>query len=253
MEPKQLLRALGVSESDIARGEGTIPIRRTSRKAKVLHIESQDIPHLNIHDPLSIIMDIAGPTAIPFLQKTCTKYRDPEILYNLQPVKMVNVKFHVVSLYLEGDIENKLSNKGKEGEKGVTTRWFFESCPDEEDEYDWETISGSADLESAFEHEIVESKTDEVLDKITDKITAKMNEAISVEAHWKTPERQYTTKALTDLIFTIVKLFMTGGVTTENGYDVTVTYEFRGSKSQSKHIDMKIWIPVEGRIGWALD
>jgi len=244
MEPKQLLRALGVSPRDIAKGEGRLRVTQTSKKAKVLSVESQVttpvIPQLGL-DLFNMVTDIVPQLGIPFLQKTCSKYRNPKILYTISPIRLVNVKYHVWSLYLEGDIENKLSNKSKEGEEGITERWFFESCPDEEDEYDWEVIEGSADLESSFIHEIVESKTDEVLDEITDKISAKMKEAISAKAHWKT-------KGLGDLIFTIVKILMTGGVVTENGYDITVTYEFRGSRSESKHIDMKVWIPVKGYI-----
>jgi len=244
MEPIQILRALRVSPKDIAQEKGVLRVTRTSKMAKVLSVESRVttpiIPQLGL-DLFNTLTDIVPQLGIPFLQKTCTKHRDPKILYTISPIRLVNVKYHVWSLYLEGDIENKLSNKSKEGEEGVTERWFFESCPDDEGEYDWEVIEGSADLESSFVHEIVESKTDEVLDEISDKISAKMNEAISAKAHWKT-------KGLGDLIFTIVKILMTGGVVTENGYDITVTYEFRGSRSESKHIDMKVWIPVKGYI-----
>lgn len=181
-----------------------------------------------------------------FLEKACIKYRDPTIDYTVSPVKIKNVKYHVFSCYFEGDIINKITNRGTEGQKGTTKAWRWEDCPISDNDYEWKWVSGSADLVSSWTHEFKEKTTNQRLGRISQSASVLKGKNISKTSHWKSG-------SLWDFIIQLLNILITGGVTTRNGYDVTVTYDWKGSQTKSKHIDKTVWLPIEGNIVWWWD
>lgn len=181
-----------------------------------------------------------------FFEKPCIKYKDPVIDYTVSPVKIKNVKYHVFSCYFEGDIVNKITNRGTEGQKGTTKVWRWEDCPISNDSYAWEWVSGSADLVSSWVHEFKEKTTGKRLGRISQSASVLKGRTVSKTSHWKSGD-------LLDFIIQILNILITGGVTTRNGYDVTVNYDWKGSQTKSKHIDKTVWLPIEGNIVWWWD
>jgi len=180
------------------------------------------------------------------LEKPCVKYIDPIIDYTVSPIKIKNVKYHVFSCYLEGDIVNKISNRGKEGQKGTTKVWRWEDCPITDDSYAWEMIAKSADLISNWTHELKEKTTNARLGRLSQNASVSRGMNVSKTSHWKSG-------SLWDFIVQVLNILITGGVTTRNGYDITVTYEWKGTQTKSKHIDKTVWLPIVGDIVWYLN
>ena len=64
----------------------------------------------------------------------------------------------------------------------------------------------------------------------------------------------FETSGLLDVIWTLLQIFLRGRVTTRDGYDVTVTYYWKGQQqSISRHIDARVVLPVEGDVRWSWD
>lgn len=181
-----------------------------------------------------------------FFEKPCVRYRDPIIDYTVSPIKIKNVKYHVFSCYFEGDIVNKISNSGKEGQRGTTKVWRWEDCPVSDDSYAWEIVAKSADLISNWTHELKEKTTGKRLGNVSQSASVLKGKTVSKTSHWKSGN-------LLDFIIQILNILITGGVTTRNGYDVTVSYEWKGTQTKSKHIDKTVWLPIEGNIVWWWD
>ena len=174
------------------------------------------------------------------LRKPCVLYHDPKIDYKIYPVKISVVRCHLFSLKMDGDVVVKFENKSVEGEKGETVVWRWQSCPTDESRYKWEKVEGSADLIPSWSHSMVEDSTGVLLgqmSKSTDKV--KKNSSTSVSVEW-------STGTIWDYFWNLLQLFVSGSVTTRNGFDVTASYEWLGSiVTDSRHIDVVAVLPVE--------
>jgi len=175
-----------------------------------------------------------------FFKKTCTKYHEPDIKFRIYPTKIRKAIIHLFSFKITGDVEVKFENNSKEGEEGKTTVWRWQSCPTSDDAYHWEKVKGSADLKPSWNHKFVEDSTSVVLGVMsasTDKVVR--NSYASASANWDTGN-------IFDYFWSLVQLFITGTVTTRNGFDVTVNYNWLGSNvTKSMHVDAKVTLPVE--------
>ena len=175
-------------------------------------------------------------------KKTCTRYRNPLINFNLMPIKITNVHFIILKAKITGDIVNELGNRSKEGEKGTTTVRRRKSCPTAEGEYTWQKIPNSADITSRWGHRAVEDETGELLSQLSQSLPLmKPAQMLSATGHFE----QGGLKSVWDLI----NIFVRGAITVRNGYDVTVNYTWKNqTQTQNRHIDSRIRLPVEGGV-----
>lgn len=223
--------------------KGTIPARKVSKVARVLSYERQDVPVVVRRVPMPLVKTFGVIDRLSdFLKNECTKYIDPTIAYELYPLKLTNLVYHAWSVKLEGDIVNQMNNKGQDGQKGTKEVWRWEDCPEADSEYNWKVVEGSADLGSSLSHEIKDEENRKI-DTISQNISVNEGKKVSVSAHWSS--------SWVALVLDMLELLVTGGIVLNNGYDVTVTYEWRGDTHRKKeHIDARVWVPLEGNIKW---
>jgi hypothetical protein len=187
--------------------------------------------------------------AMGLFRKVCVMYKDPNIVFDLIPVKTKNVVFHMLSFKITGDIVNSFTNKSTEGEEGtyVTRRW--KACPTDPSVYTWKPVPGSADLTPNWAHSFTEDQTSTYLSKVSQS-TGK------VQAGAKSPDvsASWSTGGIGDVILTLLNIFLKGRVTLRNGYDVTVKYTWKGqTQTVNRHVDAKVIVPVEGSVGVSWD
>ena len=257
-QAKEILLKFGVRENQIQHGSGVISVskRNYHEGPKILSYEVTDTtpmllsvrPNIagRILDKIDSSKSVGLLSVRDRLQKSCVKYIDPSIALKIYPLRLKNIKWHALSFYLEGDIETKIENRGKEGEKGVTSAWFFEDCPTSESQYDWSKVRGSADFSSNWTHKIYDDKTGSYFGKVKDNASPDVGKHTSASAHWRSGD-------LRDLIDQIFNILLTGGITTKNGFDVSYSWEFNGTHTKSKHIDARVWVPVSGDLTWLWD
>jgi hypothetical protein len=245
----------GVGATNLKGESGTVPISTpTSYTARVLEETETEVAQPLISEMRPRILSQAldrvaiakGLGLRAFLEKPCVKYKEPNISYTVSPIKVTNLKWHVYSFYFEGDIVNKISNRSTEGQKGSTTVWRWEDCPALDDSYAWEWIKGSADLVSSWRHKIVEDSTSAIFGNISQSANVLKGKSISVKGHWRSGD-------LYDFIIQVLNILATGGITTRNGYDITVRYEWKGTQTKTKHVDKRVWLPIEGGLVWIWD
>lgn len=183
---------------------------------------------------------------------TCTKYRDPKIAFSIIPTKATNVYFHIWGLWFDGNIETRLSNTGKDGEEGTHEmrwpKWRILGCPTDENDYSWEVLKDSAKLkDNSFANLFYENSSNAYLSNISQKI------GDAPPAGKSSATGYFKTSGLGDFFWTLVSILLTGTVTTRNGFDVTVHYDWLGDTYEAKqHIDITAPLPIEGgvSIGW---
>ena len=166
---------------------------------------------------------------------------DPKIDYSVSPLHMTSLRYYFLHGYIDGYIVNKIDNRGTEGRRGTKTIFRWEDCPISNEEYDWENIKGSADFASQWAHEFKEKTTDKLMGKVSQNADPKIGQTISRNSYWKTGD-------LLDLIIQVFNILLTGTITTTNGYDVTVSYDWNGTKTKTKHIDKTVRLPIKGDI-----
>jgi len=244
---RELLKLLGITESQLQRaGSIAIPTKFPPAKAQTLSEKSYDVTPawMNIRPKIlsqgiqraSVSIDL-GLRA--FFEKPCIKFIDPKIDYSISPVHVTDVKYYFLYGYLDGYIVNKINNRGTEGRRGTKTIFRWEDCPTSNEDYDWEIIKGSADLVSQWAHEFKEKTTGKLLGNVTQNADPVIGQTISKSSYWKTGD-------LLDLIIQIFNILLTGTVTTSNGYDITVSYDWNGTQTRTKHIDKSVRLPIKG-------
>lgn len=245
---KSLLAEVGAS--GIGTGEGKIPVSHPGTTHRVLGYNEFDKTPAWVVRKNELIGKAMSRARVArdfrlrsFFEKSCIKYIDPNIKYKLIPIRLENIKYHVLSAWLEGDIVNRMENLGKEGKEGETKVYRWQECPSDKSEYDWSKVAGSADLSSAWEHRVYDSQTGAFLGEVNQNTKADVGDIVSVDAHWKSG-------SLFDLIQQVINVLITGGITTQNGYDVTVTYNWKGTNTEEKHVDNRVWVPVSGDLTW---
>jgi len=236
---------------------GYIPVKKRLPEPEILEYREidttppfrefrQDVIRNYVHRNI-VALERYGPRPMYLLRKVCTKYHDPRILHRLSPVRIPEATFHLLSGKIDGKIENKFTNNSEEGEKGEYITWRWRSCPTEDEEYSWEKVDGSADLTPDWTHEAIEEQTEKMIAKVEQApgMVAK-DDSASVEA-------SFETTGLLDVIMTLLDIFTTGSVTTRDGYDVTIEYEWKGeTQTVNKHVDCRVRLPVDG-VNWSWD
>jgi hypothetical protein len=179
----------------------------------------------------------------------CKKYIDPQIAYEVVPVKARNVIFHVWGLYFEGDLVTRLTNKSEEGKEGTCVvrrlHYTLRGCPAEEDKYSWKNVAGSADLfNNVADHTLSHVETNAHLARVRetwDKVAK--GQAVDVTARFKTGGLG------SGVFWNIIQYVLTGTINLRNGFDVTVHYNWRGeTKKDRRHINVTASVPVEGSV-----
>jgi len=182
------------------------------------------------------------------LRKVCIKYRDPIINFKVFPLRVRNVVLHMFSGRLTGEIVNRFENYSKEGQEGYYKTWRWKSCPTSEDSYSWYVVEGSADLKSDWYHRVIEEETNRLIAtvrQITDIV--KKNGYVEITA-------SFETTGLIDVIWSLLMIFISGRVSTRDGYDITISYKWKGeTQTVKRHIDGRVVLPVEGSVGVAWD
>ena len=177
---------------------------------------------------------------VGFLKKTCTKYIDPNIQFKIYPTRFKKVTFHILSFKLEGTIEVKLDNNSTEGKEGKAEVWRWENCPTDNSAYTWTVVKGSADIASSWSHDFFESESGAKIGSESSQ-TSKVvkGESVSVSASWSTTEPA-------DVFNNLLSVFIGGVVKTSNGFDVTISYEWKGA-TQTKvyHVNTVVLLPVD--------
>ncbi len=242
------LAALGASNLDAS--SGVIPVS-SGQELRVLETKTVGTtplwesarPHL-----LGLMNErirLSRSMSLSFLQKPCSKTIPPNILMSLIPFSLVNMQFHVFSLKLSGDIQNRFGNDSFEAKQGTTSVKKWQSCPSDDSAYSWSTVSGSADLVPNWNHSLADDQSGATLAKVSQSID---KIGISTAA---IPQVSWQSGGLGDLIWQIVQILVSGSITTRNGFDVTASYSWQGSQSKSQHIDARVVVPVSGSIQWA--
>ena len=253
-EVKQRLEELGaVFETEAS---GYIPVKTPLRVPKILAYNvrettgvirklKQDVIRNYVHRNI-VTFNTVGIQGI--LRKVCTMYKDPEIRFRLVPIKVRNVTFHLFSGRITGEIVNKFENNSKEGQEGYYITWRWRTCPTDPDVYSWRNVPGSADLKPNWLHDAIEETTNRLISRVRQAAGKVVkNDYIEIKS-------SFETTGLLDVIWTLLQIFTSGRVTTRDGYDVTVTYEWKGQIQQrSYHVDARVVLPVEGNVNWAWD
>jgi len=245
---EQILKMAGITESQLQRaGSITVPTKFPPAKAQTLSEREFDTTPAWMNARPKILSQGIQRARVSmnlglraFFEKPCIKLIDPKIDYSISPVHVIDVKYYFFYGYIDGFIENKISNRGTEGRRGTKTIFRWEDCPTSNDEYEWEVIKGSADLAAQWAHELKEKTTDTLLGNFSQSADPVIGQTISRSSYWKTGD-------LWDLIVQVFNILLTGTVTTTNGYDVTVSYDWNGTtQTRTKHIDKSVRIPVKG-------
>ena len=120
-------------------------------------------------------------------KKTCTMYHDPVIKFVIYPTRITKAVVHLFSFKITGDVEVRFDNQSKEGEEGKTTVWRWQSCPTDENAYEWEIVKGSADLTPSWSHDFIEDSTSVRFRRISSSTSkVETRSSASVSGSWNT-------------------------------------------------------------------
>lgn len=186
-----------------------------------------------------------------FFEKPCVRYRDPIIDYAIVPVSFHNFTYHTLSNYFEGDILERITNKGTEGQEGVAKVWRWEDCPVPDEDYEWGWVEGSADLVVNWIHVFKEKTMGLKLGNVSSVVSVADGEYGMKTSHWM--GRIPTGPTAIPPLRQLMELFQTERVTILSSYDVTVSHEWKGTQTKTKHIDMEVSVPIFGTINWLED
>ena len=73
---------------------------------------------------------LVSPTYFGLFKKVCVKNQIEEIIANLRPTEVYDLKFYVLQGRLEGKIRYKILNESIEGKIGELITWRWNPCPD---------------------------------------------------------------------------------------------------------------------------
>lgn len=178
-----------------------------------------------------------------FFKKTCTKYRNPIIGFDILPLRIVNVHLHLLSGKISGNITNQMGNRSKEGEKGTDTVRRWQSCPTEEGAYSWSRVAGSADLRPNWGHQMIEEETQKPIVNISQRLDAvRKDQRVSTTGNFEQG-------GIGDVLKALLSILLRGAMTVKNGYSVTVQYAWKNqTQTKSYRISSRVRLPVEGGV-----
>jgi len=216
------------------RREGVIRVERVSLEPEVISKRVVDTTPLlekfRLFKPEFVIIPCLN-FGVRLRCRRITRYIPPIIDFDMTPLKITNLKFHVWGLWLEGEVVSRFDNRSEEGQK----------CVDEE----CEPVSGSADLLGEFYHLMKSLDLDKVLDEMRDTIRRTFPKT------WIDIETRFEVRGWGEVIWDLINLLVTGKIRTYDGIDVTVKYIWRDeTRTVKKHFDIEVWLPVEGDISW---
>ncbi len=241
------LRKFGAVE--VGEGYGYIPVREPKIK------EPQIVEVTVTGAKEYIVYPMVGPirAILRFLlellspKKQCTMTKAPRIIYELCPLQVQNVEFHWGGLYFTGDITNKFTNNSKPGEVGTCEVPANEQCPNDPNAYNWQEDPNSARLIGRWLQNAWEESTGVQFVK---NLEQKLEHYIDPGFH-VTLTGKWKTDSLMDTWQQFLNILMTGTITTNHGFDVTIKYNFRGNTHViQRHVRMRVRLPVVGNVNW---
>jgi len=223
-------------------------------KYEIRYYEVKDVTPLRLRFKKNVVNTFTYRAKSTFLdmgiegifRKKCIMYKDPQILFNLYPVELTNVKFHVSSLKFEGNVVNRFENKSEEGEIGVLKIFRLRQCPTDPSYYKWTTVEDSADLLGYWYHSAYEEDTNTpVIRNLRQELENKVKPNVSVTmiGHFETGGLSW------DTFWNILRYITSGTLKLYNGFDVTINYYWKGAwQTEKKRVNVAVTLPVEGGV-----
>ena len=211
----------------------TTPKLRAFRQNVVRNVVDRNIESLDRYKTQAIF------------KKTCTAYVDPSIIFQLIPLKIMNLHLHLFSGKLTGEIVNQLGNEGRDGQKGTMSTFRWRSCPTANEDYTWATVSKSAAIKPTWNHQMSDDeKTGKLISQVHQSVDT-VDVGLNRSGSGQFTQGGWSWSTLKDLLSVLLK----GAITVRNGYDVMTEYQWKGqTQSQSRHIDSRVRLPVIGGI-----
>jgi len=166
------------------------------------------------------------------------KYKDPEIDFGINAVKVRDVDVYLLRGRITGKIDTKFENMSKEGET-------WEENVKTGEQRNRENVDGSADLDGKFDEEIFMRKISETLAKIEDRFIKKTEPDAKIKI-----TSDFEKKGYLNMIKSILDILLTGSMYIDDKIKVTVEWSWLGEKkSKSKDISIRAYLPVEN-VNW---
>ena len=180
---------------------------------------------------------LGGP---PAPSRWVTQFLLPAIFYEVIPLRITDVVVHVLQARIEGVVGSRFTNRSREGET-------YEYNQETGEERNRTKVEGSADLSANFITQMIASQMQEALARVQNIVpTLQSQFQLDVSARFEKAGIWETIKSL-------VQLLLSGTIETTNGIDATADYVWQGaSKSETKHLDMQVSLPVEGNVSYTL-
>jgi len=166
------------------------------------------------------------------------KYKDPEIDFGINAVKVRDVDVYLLRGRITGKIDTKFENMSKEGETWVENVKTGE-------QRNRENVDGSADLDGKFNEEIFMRKISETLAKLEDRVIDRTEPDAKIKI-----TSNFEKKGYINMIKSILNILLTGTMYIDDKIKVTVEWSWLGEKkSLSKDIEIRAYLPVEN-VSW---
>lgn len=168
------------------------------------------------------------------------KYIDPTLLFDITPLEFRDVEFFWRYLTVTGTVTTKFSNQSTEGQT-------YEQNEQTGETRNQQTAFGSAHLSGSSFLNTVIKQIQKAIERIKQTVSAAAQLDVNLAAKWKT-------EGGLSILQTFFDMLRTGKIHTDHGIDATLDYNWQGPKSISKHIDLEIWLPVNGDVqhhAWA--
>ena len=133
-------------------------------------------------------------------------------------------------------MQTKFSNSSQEGQT-------YEKNEKTGEIRNQQTVAGSANLAGNITQQITAVDMQTAIASVQNSIQALAGTAVNVQANW-------THAGILDELVTFVKMLVTGKIHTDHGIDTTLSYEFNGTQTTTKHIDTEVWLPVNGSVSY---
>ena len=178
-----------------------------------------------------------------FFRKKCTAWLNPKINFQIIPLRIESLTLVILRGDLKGEITNEIKNDGEDGEKGTSSRWRWQSCPQDRGGYDWDKIAGSANFAPRWRHQALEVETNRLISNVSQNLnTVRKDQRLSIAG-------RFETTGLKDVIMSLLSILRRGSMVIKNGYDLTIKHSWKGQEQTiNRRVDSRIRLPVEGGI-----
>lgn len=162
------------------------------------------------------------------------RYIDPTLFFDITPLEFRDVEFWWRYLTVTGTVTTKFANQSSEGQT-------YEQNEQTGETRNQQYVSGSADLSGSSFLDTVVKQIQKAIERVRQEVSARVNLDVNLSAKWKA-------EGGLSILRTFFDMLRTGKIHTDHGIDATLDYYWQGSKSISKHIDLEIWLPVNGDV-----